>query len=184
MRTSQTRSKLLQNNLAYFGICISLQRIWGIPKCNNQVCQLPFDDTVLSLRNFHSLKIRLQMCKQRFKTQFCLHISNVTFKKKHKCREQKIKVFRRSRTLCQNNTIFKTFVLHVLKTLLAYCWYKWSSPACSPTGLKSLWWVPVWSGCTGFSTKAASQTEWAYMHDTTLGSICISSVHYLNFSTE
>lgn len=53
-----------------------------LTKIKNQVCQLHFDDTVLSLRNFHSLKIRLQMCKQRFKTQFCLHISNVTFKKK------------------------------------------------------------------------------------------------------
>lgn len=93
MYTSQARSKLLQNYLAYFGMCILLQRIWGLPKCNDQVCKLHFNHTATSLRNFHSL--RLQMCKQWFKKQFCLHITNMCkyVQKKHRWREQKNPIF-------------------------------------------------------------------------------------------
>lgn len=67
------------------------------------------------------------MCKQQFKKQFLslfARKNKYNIQKKHRCREQKIKFFRRSRTLCQNNTIFKTRVLHVLRTMLAYCGYK------------------------------------------------------------
>lgn len=67
--------------------CIFYWWEWGLPKCNNQVCQLHFNHTATSLRNFHSLKIICKCANNGLKSTLSVH-KKYNVQKKHRCREK------------------------------------------------------------------------------------------------